>query len=332
MRLLFFTGLLKWAKWRVRKSGAVVITLHRVLSDSEYEKADSQRGMLIRASTFQCLLDYLHQHCQCILPENPLPSSAKLRGERRPRVAVTFDDGWKDNFETAFPMARKCGLLFTVFICPELIAGNGHFWTEVVSALWGAARRAGKLHLVRALARCHLNGSPDALIEYLKQAGERDREAFIADVRAALVQYNATPQTSDMGKLLNWTDVKTMSEAGVQFGSHTSTHQILTQIPQAEAVQELTQSKRAIEAQLKSCRWLAYPNGDWSEQVRQLASQSGYERAFANSPGVWKQNTNPFSIPRVNIWEGKLVGSSGRFSRIAVEYAVFWAAYRASGN
>ena len=328
IRFLFCAGLLKWAKSRVAKSGAVVLTLHRVLTDSEYEVADSQRGMLVRAGSFESLLQYLQKHCSLVSLDSPL--AADKREDSKPRVAVTFDDGWKDNFQTAFPIARKFGLPFTVFICPELIGGNGPFWTEVVCSLWGAARRAGKLHIMRALSGGMMNGSVDSLIERLKQASESDRETFITEVKAALVRYNFKPHTSDLGELLDWDDVKEMSEAGVQFGSHTNTHQILTQIPQTEALQELTQSKHAIEAQLRSCSWLAYPNGDWSEQVRQLASDSGYHRAFSNSPGVWKQNTDPFCIPRINIWEGKLVGNNGRFSRVAVEYAVFWAAWRAS--
>jgi len=328
--LLFCTGLLKWAKWRVARSGAVVLTLHRVLTDSEYEAADSQRGMLVRAGSFESLLEYLQKNCNLVSLDSPLAADKDARA--KPRVAITFDDGWKDNFQTAFPIARKYGLPFTIFICPELIGGNGHFWTETVSSLWGAAKRAGKLHVMRGLSQGRMNGSVDGLIERLKQTSESDRETFISEVRAALVRYNVTPQTPDMGELLNWDEVKKMSEAGVQFGSHTNTHQILTQIPQTDAAQELTQSKRAIETQLKSCPWLAYPNGDWSQQVRQLAFESGYRGAFANSPGVWKRTTDPFCIPRINIWEGKLVGNHGRFSRVAVEYAVFWAAYRASWN
>jgi len=284
--------------------------------------------MLVRAGSFESLLQYLQKHCSLVSLDSPL--AADKREDSKPRVAVTFDDGWKDNFQTAFPIARKFGLPFTVFICPELIGGNGHFWTDVVSSLWGAARRAGKLHIMRALSRGRMNGSVDSLIERLKAASESERETFITEVRAALIRYNVKPHTSDLGELLDWHDVKEMSEAGVQFGSHSNTHQILTQIPQSEALQELTQSKHAIEAQLRSCPWLAYPNGDWSEPVRQLASESGYQGAFVNSPGVWKRSTDPFCIPRINIWEGKLVGNNGRFSRVAVEYAVFWAAWRAS--
>jgi peptidoglycan/xylan/chitin deacetylase (PgdA/CDA1 family) len=330
IRVLFLTGLLKWAKWRVAKSGTVVLTLHRVLADAEYDASDSQRGMLVRAPTFQLFLEYLHEHCHLVSLDHVV--AAKQHRDGRPRVALTFDDGWKDTLATAFPLIGKYALPFTVFICPECVGGTCHFWTESVSDMWGAAQRAGKLHVVEEFAPGGACSSLDALTEFLKQSGEDRRKTFLAGLRAALVRHNAASGTSHAEQVLNWNDVAKMSQAGVQFGSHTSTHQMLTQLSPSEALRELTESKRAIEAQLRNCPWLAYPNGDWSESVRQLVSKSGYQRAFANAPGIWKHDTNLLSIPRVNIWEGKLTGSNGRFSRMNVEYTVFWAAYRASRN
>lgn len=327
--LLFSTGLLEWAKARVAKSGTVVLTLHRVLPDSEYEAADSQRGMAVRARTFKALLGYLRQQCQCVLLEQAEPESS-VQSQDRPRVALTFDDGWKDNFETAFPIARDLGLPFTVFLCPQMIPSNGkNGWSSKFVSLWWAARRAGKLALVRTLAGGGIGGSVDKLLERLEQTSTEDRETFIAELESELKPYTgAAPATP--AQLLNWQQVKQMSEEGVSFGSHTNTHPVLTEITLNDARKELAESKTVIEHELKSCPWFAYPNSEVSESVRELVSQTGYRRAFTNSPGIWEQNTDPFSIPRINLWEGSLAGGGGQFSRAAAEYTIFWKAYRAS--
>jgi peptidoglycan/xylan/chitin deacetylase (PgdA/CDA1 family) len=327
---LFFTGLLWWARRRAAKLGVVVITLHRVLPDSEYNTALLQPGMAVRASTFQRFLEYITRHCECVLPDTTFgPDLATAH--RRPRLALTFDDGWKDNFETAFPISRKHGTRFTIFICPQMISRRAKFWTETIAGLWATAQRAGKVDLIRTLCGPQASTSADSLIESLKHISPKDRETRIAQLQGALEPYTERASAAKE-QLLTWSDVKEMAAAGISFGSHTNSHAILTDIPGSDAVQELTESKSAIEAELNACASFAYPNGDWSPQIRDLVAQSGYQAAFINSPGIWQAHGNRFSIPRINVWEGSLAGFRGRFSRLTLEYAVFWKAYRASGN
>jgi peptidoglycan/xylan/chitin deacetylase (PgdA/CDA1 family) len=329
--VLFLTGTLWWARRRVGELGVVVITLHRVLPDLEYESAQLQAGMAVRAGTFQRFLEYLKSNCECVLPGDVTFAATPVNSSRRPRLALTFDDGWKDNFETAFPISRKHGALFTIFICPDMINRRDGFWTETVGELWAAAQQAGKLDLVRTLCGPQAGASLACLVESVKHIGAGDREAFIAKMRGALQPY-ARPADNPKELLLTWHDIKEMSAAGISFGSHTNTHAILTDIPGSEAAQELTGSKKAIEAELQVCSTFAYPNGDWSPQIRDLVAQSGYQAAFINAPGIWQAHSNRFSIPRINLWEGSLVGFNGRYSRLALEYAIFWKAYRASAR
>jgi len=166
----------------------------------------------------------------------------------------------------------------------------------------------------------------DALIQHMKHADPKQREALIQSLQASLA--GSMNGHSSSAQLLDWSEVKEMANAGIVFGSHTNSHQILTEVPAAEAREELTESRKAIETRLDSCAWFAYPNGDWSESLRDLVAHSGYEAAFINSPGVWRRSSNRFSIPRVNVWEGSLTSPSGRFSRMALEYAIFWKAWR----
>ena len=73
----------------------------------------------------------------------------------------------------------------------------------------------------------------------------------------------------------------------------------------------------------------SYPNGDYSEQVRELVAQAGYKFAFLNQePGVWTRDCDPFLIPRVNVCEYHLVDAKGDFSPLIFDYAVVWSAAR----
>ena len=202
-------------------------------------------------------------------------------------------------------------------------------------ALWRRAECAGRADLLRrygkAIPHVGSNGSSslDGLIDDLKKLDKPARNTFITELRIALG--SAAPEEKDeTGEFLSWTEINQMVELGVLFGSHTNTHQILTATPPVEATKELRDSRNIIESKLGSCSLLAYPNGDWSPPVRDLAEDSGYQYAFANSPGVWGAETHHFSVPRINIWEGKLTNKNGQFSKREFEYAVFWKAYRAS--
>ena len=322
LRFLFLTGLLKWARSRAAGRGVVVLTLHQVLRDEEYDSTRPEPGMALSASSFQSLLEYLARHCQCILPAEAWTAQA---APRQPRVVLTFDDGWKNNFETAFPISQKYGARFTVFICPEMITRRLGFWTATANRLWWTAQRAGKLDLLRAASPG--NGSAQQWIASLKHVDSKEREVRIARLQAALQPYEKDGVASSSEQLLTWGEIKEMAAAGIAFGSHTNTHPILTDISPADATRELTESRRAIEAELNTCAWFAYPNGDWSQPVRELAAKAGYQLAFANSPGIWEASGDRFSIPRINVWEGSFAGITGRFSGIALEYAIFWKAW-----
>jgi peptidoglycan/xylan/chitin deacetylase (PgdA/CDA1 family) len=129
---------------------------------------------------------------------------------------------------------------------------------------------------------------------------------------------------------MTWNNVLELAQGPVSFGSHTYSHELLPRIPLEKAKQELNDSKRMVEAKLgKPCTLFAYPNGDFSPEVRALVADAGYKLAFINRPGAWLENTDPLLIPRVNLWEGSVVDRSQRFSSLAFRYVALWKAYRA---
>src|SRR5262249_60866114 len=81
----------------------------------------------------------------CVHTTDATPGQGK---ERRPRLALTFDDGWKDNFKPALPISRKYGIPFTVFFSPQMMPRRESFWTSQAGSLWAAAQRTGKLDVI----------------------------------------------------------------------------------------------------------------------------------------------------------------------------------------
>ena len=340
---LYYAGLIAWARRRIAaSSGIVVLTLHRVLEDAELATTNSPSGMIVRKSTFESLLNFLQKTFE-VLPLSEKSPSWKQESSRL-RMAVTFDDGWKDTSDVAFPLTEKSAIPMTVFVCPGLAGMESPFWPETVGAARSAALESaeaaarfrlicGKIGL-SGMAKISSDASfLESVLVRLKDLSRLERDLAVqefAELRSCSPSAIASAKTDST---MTWDDTKKILGRGVQIGSHTQTHQILTTIPLEDAANELQGSKSSIEGRLGiACPLFAYPNGSWSVDVAGLVGEAGYALGFANSPGVWDATTNLRVIPRVNIWEGSLLGPTGTFSAAVFQYSTIWRCYRAHAN
>jgi peptidoglycan/xylan/chitin deacetylase (PgdA/CDA1 family) len=305
------SGLLYLAKRWVRRRGAIVLTFHRVLTDSEVQQTASLPGMIVRDSTFSGFLKYASDACEFVdltcEPEWTAPGKLKL--------AITFDDGWSDNATAAYPLARQHQAPITIFIVPEKTGASLPFWPERTAvALDRGTSSNGTEHKAIYIERA---------IEALKELPAGERERRIGQMTASA---GAGRVSASVDRTMTWEQIAELHAGGVTFGSHTSTHEILTMVPASQAEREIAASRNLIQQKVQApCSLFSYPNGDYSLQVRDLVAESGYRFAFLNQdPGVWTRDCDPFLIPRVNVCEYHLVNAKGDFSPLIFEYAVVW--------
>ena len=310
--LLRASGMLSLARKWVQRHGAIVLTFHRVLSDSELEQTASLGGMIVRDQTFADFLNYASQHCEFAnLEQEPEWNPAgKLK------LAITFDDGWADNAQSVYPLASRYRVPFVIFIVPERTGTVLPFWPE---------RTAAALDRIPSVNGNRRVASIRKVIEALKTLPALERESRISQMVGSGV---AVESSSVVDKTMTWDQIAELHAGGVTFGSHTSTHEILTMVPADQAEREIVESRRSIQQKLGNCcEMFSYPNGDYSEPVRDLVAEAGYKFAFLNQdPGVWTRDCDPFLIPRVNVCEYHLVDAKGNFSPLVFDYAVVWSA------
>ncbi|HEV7674968.1 MAG TPA: polysaccharide deacetylase family protein, partial [Candidatus Angelobacter sp.] len=312
-RLLRASGLLYLARKWVQRHGTIVLTFHRVLTDSELQQTASLGGMIVRHRTFAAFLEYASHACEFadLAQEPDWRAGAKLK------LAVTFDDGWSDNAHAAYPIACQHKIPLVIFIVPERTGTALPFWPERTAA---ALDRSPAANGSRRSAI-----SIEKAIEELKELPARERERRIVQMADSQV---ATESSAAVDRTMTWDQITELHAGGVIFGSHTSTHEILTVIPTAQAQQEIVSSREVIQQKINApCSLFSYPNGDASVQVREMVAEAGYKLAFLNQePGVWTRDCDPYLIPRVNVCEYHLVDSRGEFSPVIFDYAVVWSA------
>jgi peptidoglycan/xylan/chitin deacetylase (PgdA/CDA1 family) len=108
---------------------------------------------------------------------------------------------------------------------------------------------------------------------------------------------------ADDERCLSWEEARSLrTQYGIEFGSHTCSHPKLTNINTEESQKEMTDSFKAVRAQLKSDGIsLAYPYGDYSSSVAAAAEAVGYQSAVTTDEGPNEPDANLFTLRRTLI-------------------------------
>ena len=290
----------------LQEDAILVLTFHRVLSDTEAAVTSSLPGMVVRTGTFDALLRFLHDHFEVVTLTPELP--AFTCGRKKLRVLLTFDDGWSDTYSNAFPLAKREAAPFTVFVCPALVGKIAPFWPERAVREW---RRSGGAGFRFATVT--------ELIEGMKRMPVHERASLPLMQGGELPADPPEPNLRTMG----WPEIEELQANGIAIGSHTNEHKLLNHCTIEERRRELEISKTNLEERCEiPCLAFAYPNGNWDPEIAEEVRAGAYRYAFTTDAGAWTSTTDCFSIPRINISEPKLIGPDGKFSPAMFEYSV----------
>jgi peptidoglycan/xylan/chitin deacetylase (PgdA/CDA1 family) len=224
----------------------------------------------------------------------PVVSLAALATKSaRPRVALTFDDGLRNNVEVAYPILRKLGLTATFFVCPGLIDGEQWLWNHE------ARERLRTLGSLTDLAK-HV-GAPaevEAFVEWMKTLPISQRRQVEKEIRHATPGFKPTDAQRAEYDLASWNELKSLDPRVVTIGSHTMTHPILTSLTTEETDTEMRESRYALEKRMqREISIFCYPNGNLNDGA--LASARRYYRsAVTVEPGRLEGEIDPHQMPR----------------------------------
>jgi peptidoglycan/xylan/chitin deacetylase (PgdA/CDA1 family) len=109
---------------------------------------------------------------------------------------------------------------------------------------------------------------------------------------------------------LTWKNLRVLEQRGIEIGSHTVTHADLTQLPDAQAMSELCDSRAALERRLgHPVQWFAYPYGREDARVAELAHRAGYVLAVTTRSGSTQSAASPLELHRYEVLD--TTGASG---------------------
>lgn len=265
-----------------------VLMYHRILPESDPRYHQEEPGMRVTPESFDMHLRELKRHFELVSLGDWV--KARETGAVLPRhaCAVTFDDGWRDNFEHALPLLQKHQVPATLFAVAEKIGTDFQFWPNVVAALMldGAGPTLAKHPILGVAGMEATTPSAEQLADCIKQLkAYTDSEIFAALDEAGWRSLLSKPMEP---ALMDWSQLRQMQASGlVEIGSHTCTHQRLTTaLPKPELEREIVKSRELLECELeRSINLFCFPNGDYSADALALVEQH-YTAAVTTQKGI----------------------------------------------
>lgn len=307
---LNYAGILHFAR-RVHRNQALVLTYHGVLQSGSENYVNRN---CVSAAMFEMQMRWLKKHYSVLPIPEILDGLQNRRKLPQYTAGITFDDGFRNNYTVAFPILIKYNLPATIFLTTDFIGQKEKkLWTERVDTIiQTATMRRLSLQMNGDLITFDVSNkdakelASDNIRKYLKSINPPERERKIRSLEMQVEPHReCIEEVEERYDFLTWDEIGAMSEGGISFGSHTTSHAILATLSTEEVEAEIEQSKIEIESHLKrSCDLFSYPNGserDFTRRDRTVLQKFGYRAAFSQISGFNTSGDDLFAIKRINI-------------------------------
>ena len=321
-----------------RKRGRIPILVYHSVQDiperTGPESCFMAMGMVVEKNRFEAQMGYLSQYATVVGLEEVAASLSCRKPLPPDAVAITFDDGFRDNFTIVAPILRKYGFKAAFFPIGSSITSSGSPWPHGLYRILDemeskpfridipgfpriSGNRLGASEKLRLARRLRL------ILEAL-QAGERE-----AAIRRISDAHGFSPGIAGCaGLFMTDAELRLLAREGHTIGAHTMNHCRLTGLSAREAAEEIKLSRECIATfGASGFTAFAYPYGSHDSIVRHVVQQQGFTCALTTAEGLNDRKTDPFALQRIYIgnfgiaeFETHLSGAAAFLLRLARKY------------
>jgi peptidoglycan/xylan/chitin deacetylase (PgdA/CDA1 family) len=283
---LYYSGVLYLFLRFVSRNGLYVFNYHGFNTFvNDYWKS----GSLFRSNykrNFERQILFYNKHFQ---RSRDFSLKRNLLGERS--YLLTFDDGYKDNFDIALPILKKYEVPAIFLVTTGCIGSDGLLWHDRVRLFYEMKERKGIYRAAKVKKQCK-----KALGELKKASPEKGTEYFKSLESAG----QKHPRL-----MMTWEEVRQAHKQGIMIGPHTHSHPILAGLNEDQQREEIGRSVEAIKKNLGfSPRFFSYPEGgkqSYGDATIRALKQARIEVAFTIENGINSEDTPPYLLKRVGI-------------------------------
>lgn len=302
-------GTMRLASALVR-DGVVIVRYHSVQESLTSPLATTLQGITHSAAAFE-------QHVQLMASEfRPVTMDEVLRflsadGPLPKRaVAITFDDGFADNYELAAPILEHYGIRAAFYVTVGTVGSTQGPWFCRLRRTFQVTERREWLDPFSGQVwdLTVAENRWDATLSASRRCGVLAGEEQDAAVCSIERDLDTLPLPHDRPLMMDWAMIRKLEENGHTVGSHTMTHPNVAHVAPGTIRAELEGSKLSLEEQLgKPVVHFSYPSPilqpHWTSQTTEAAADAGYKTSVTCTPGRTRKGHDPLSLPRVAVPE-----------------------------
>jgi peptidoglycan/xylan/chitin deacetylase (PgdA/CDA1 family) len=303
--VLYFSGANRLLRPFAEGIGAVLM-LHRV-KPSRSEAFQPNRFLEITPEFLEQTIKWLaRKSYQFVSLDEARARLLERRFDAR-FVAITFDDGFRDNKVWAQPILAKYGVPYTVFVPTDFAEGVGNLWWLALEAIIASHDQieVDDRAFACKTTREKINAFVALKGMVLSEPTHSDEQTFVRRL-ARRYRYDLVAATRSV--CMNWGEIRKLNaDPLVTIGAHTVSHPIMAKAPELVVRAELAESRGILERKLqRDVRHLAYPYGsDDAAGTREfrIASEVGYQTAVTTRTGVLMPGDacRLMQLPRITI-------------------------------
>lgn len=257
---------------------------------------------------FERIIVYLNKKYELVPLEKTLlgeyvPSTSK------PLCAITFDDGYKDFVQYAFPILLKYKTASSMYVITECVDKNLPPWTYIINHLFSntshLSLELNSKALPPTLQKTKWKNSSERLSyvrklsPFLKKLNNHERLLIYNQI---VNDFNDVDQPDNM--MMTWDDIRYVAANNCEIGSHSFSHPLFARKTiDLKNELEISGNKILLESG-KFPTAISYPFGSYNEHTKQLSKEIGYKVGLTVNHGTYDSDKHDlYEIPRIELYD-----------------------------